>query len=218
VTFACNSNVGSNVMTGSFVLGSGFVQAIGLEVVLDLASASANLPPWWSLHNAGSCRPTSLGVDLVADPSDVVCQDWSAGQAAGGLATYCTVTGPCLDHPTSSNVARIKIGSAVAPQANQDLLAGTEYFAFHVSVNHAQTVGTGSCAGCETPVCIVLNSINIVREGGTAARQLTTPTAPGSSFVAWQGGGAPIVGGVTGCPAATATRRSAWGAVKSLYR
>ncbi len=218
VTFACSTNTGSNVMTGSFVLGSGFPQAIGFEIVLDLASASANLPAWWSLHNVGSCRPTSLGVDLVPDPSDVVCEDWSAGQAEGGLAVYCTLAGPCADHPTSANAARVKIGSAVAPQANRDLVAGTEYFAFHLSLDHAQTVGAGSCAGCETPVCIVLNSINIVREGGAVSRKLTVPTFPGSNFVAWQGGGVPVVGGVSGCPAATASRHSTWGTVKSLYR
>jgi len=218
LTFACNTNTGKNVMTGSFVLGVNFPQAIGFEVVLDLASASASLPAWWSFRNAGSCRPTSLVADVVADPIDVICVDWSAGQAAGGLASYCTIAAECLDHPTSPNVARVKIAAAVAEEANQNLAAGTEYFAFHLSLEHAKTVGTGSCAGCETPVCIVLNSINIVRMNDVAAHKLTTPTVPGSNFVAWQGGGVPVVGSVSGCPAATVTRRSAWGAVKSLYR
>jgi hypothetical protein len=218
MTFACNSNAGTNVMIGSFVLGSSFPAAIGFEIVLDLASASANLPAWWTFRNDGSCRPTSLAVDLVADPSDVVCEDWSAGQAQGGLASYCTIAGPCLDHPTSPNVARVKIASAVAEAANQDLAAGTEYFAFHLSLNHAGTVGAGSCAGCETPVCIVFNSVHIVRMNDVAWRTLSTPTFPGSNFVAWQGGGVPVVGSVTGCPAATATRHSRWAEVKALYR
>jgi hypothetical protein len=218
VTFACDTNSGSNVMTGSFVLGAGFTETIGLEIVLQLASSSANLPTWWSFRNAGTCRQGSMTADLTADPLDVACEDWSLGQAAGGFASWCTIAGECSDHPTSPNVARLKVASAVAVVNKRDLVAGTEYFAFHLKLDHAETVGAGSCAGCETPVCIVLNSIMVVARDNIAARTLATPTVPGSNFITWQGGGAPVAGGLPGCPAATATHRSAWGAVKELYR
>jgi hypothetical protein len=63
----------------------------------------------------------------------------------------------------------------------------------------------------------VLNSIDVVGKNNVGSRKLTTPTAPGTNYVTWQGGGVPVVGPVVGCPAATATHRSNWGEVKSLY-
>ena len=216
VSFACNTDLGSQVMTGSFVSGRNLTNIIGLEIVIDLASASASLPAWWQLYYAGSCRPTSLTANFVPDPSDAVCVDWSLGQSVGGIGIYCASAGGCAS--SGPNVARIKLVDAVTQQASQNLAAGTEYFAFHVSINNLKTVGAGSCEGCQTPVCIVLNSIDVVGKNNIGSRKLTTPSAPGSNFVAWQGGGAPVVGTAVGCPAATATRHSAWGAVKALYR
>jgi hypothetical protein len=218
VTFACNTNTGLHAMTGSFVLGHDLGAVIGAEVVLDLASASPTLPAWWSFLNAGTCRQTSMAASFIPNATDVVCQDWSAGLAVGGLASWCTIAGECVDHPTTPNVARVKVISAVPQENANDLAAGVEYFDFNLAINNEKTVGAGSCAGCETPVCIVLNSIRVVPKGDVGSRTLTTPTAPGTNFVTWQGGGVPVVGGVTGCPAVTAARRSTWGTVKSLYR
>jgi len=210
LTFACDTNVGSRVMTGSFVPGRDLTDIIGLEIVVDLASASVTLPPWWQFRNPGSCRLFSLKTNPAPDPSDVVCVDWSAGQAQAGLAVYC-VSGALCQNP-AANAARMLVTSVVT--AGLDLTAFTEYFAFRFGIDNANTVGTGSCAGCEVPVCIVLNSIDIVSRDNLGSRKLTTASQPGSNFIAWQGG---AVGG-PGCPAATATHHSAWGEVKSLYR
>jgi hypothetical protein len=217
VTFACNTNTGLHVMTGSFVLGHDLATVIGAEVVLELATASPSLPAWWTFKNAGTCRATSMAVTFVQNPTDVVCQDWAATEAIGGLASYCTIAGECVDHPTAANVARIKLISAVPQASAKDLAAGIEYFDFNLLINNQKTVGTGSCAGCETPACVVLNSIRVVPTGDIGSRTLTAPTAPGTDFVTWQGGGVPVVGGVTGCPAVTAARRSTWGMLKSSY-
>jgi hypothetical protein len=215
--FACDTNSGSHAIIGSYVLANDFPQVIGNEIVLQLASASPALPPWWEFRNPGTCRPTSLSAPLTADPNEAACVDWSQGQQAGGLASYCTAAGECVDHPTDLNVARVKVIGAVAPQAAQDLVAGVEYFVFNLVIDHARTVGSGSCAGCSVPVCIVLNSINVVDQANHM-RFLTAPSGPGSNYIAWQGGGVPVVGGISGCPAATATRKSAWGTLKALYR
>jgi hypothetical protein len=98
------------------------------------------------------------------------------------------------------------------------IVGGDELYDFTINITNQKTVGTGSCAGCTTPVCIVLNSINVVAQDNVEERLLSTPTAPGSNFITWQGGGNPSAGGTIGCPAATPTRRSTWGSVKSLYR
>ena len=34
------------------------------------------------------------------------------------------------------------------------------------SIDNLKTVGTGSCAGCSTPACIVLNSIKVRDSAG----------------------------------------------------
>jgi hypothetical protein len=217
MTFACDTNVGSHSMTASFVLSSPLPHVNSTEMVMKLASASPTLPAWWDLNSFGACRPTSLSANAIQDPTDAVCVDWAAGQAGGvAIAAYCM--GGCFPGSFQPNVAVIKLVEAVAPTSVQDLSAGVEYFSFNLIVNNVKTVGTGSCAGCSVPVCIVLNSINVVAGPFTDNRLLTTPAAPGSNYVTWQGGGLPVVGGISGCPAATPVQRSTWGSVKSLYR
>lgn len=215
--FACNTNSGSHVMVGSFVLANDFPDVIGTEVVLELASASAALPAWWQFHS-GTCRQSTLAIHLQPNPADVVCVDWSDLQAAGGFAAYCTAQFQCISAPSANNVAILKLVGAVPPASAQDLTAGVEYFDFNVLIPHAKTVGIGSCAGCDVPVCLVLNSINVVALDNVEQRFLATPTGPGTNFVTWQGGGVPVTPRGTGCPAATPSRRSTWGSVKSLYR
>ncbi len=216
--YACDSNTGSHTAVGSFVLDTAFPTVIGVEVFIDLATASPALPPWWELQAGTGCRSGSLAVNFVPEVSNAVCQDWSLGQAQGGLATYCTLAGPCFDHPTTPNAARIKLISAVVPDGAQDLTAGTEYFAFNVIINHAHTAGPGSCSGCEVPACIALKHINVVNRGATEQRLLTAAFEPGGNALSWHGGGGLTVGPGMSCPAVTATRASTWGAVKSLYR
>jgi len=211
-TFACDTNIGSNTMVGTFQLNTNMNQMIGAEIVLQLASAGASLPAWWDLYNAGTCRPTALSVNSLADPGDVSCPDWSSGQMFVGIGAYCGSTGTCVDHPLNANTVRIKLVEAVAQQFATTLIGGQEYFVFNLDIQNSKTVGTGACAGCSTPVCIVLNSIDVVAAGNIEHRKLTTASSPGGNYVTWQGGAG------TNCPAATPTRNSTWGSVKSLYR
>jgi hypothetical protein len=217
-SFACNTNTGAHIMHGSFVLGSDFPNVIATEIILQLAADSPALPAWWQLKNPGSCRQPYLAGVFLPDPLNVVCVDWSNGQMVGGIGAYCTVTFPCAAPVPSPNAAVIKAINAVAQSSAMTLTAGVEYYDFSLSISNGKTVGSGACDGCTTPVCIVLNSINVVDIGNLHPRKLTTGTVPGSNFVTWQGGGSPNVGGVIGCPAATPTQRSTWGSVKSLYR
>lgn len=216
--FACNLNTGARPMIGSFVLASDVAQVIGTEIVLELAADSPTLPAWWQFKNTGSCRLSALSAFFLAPATAVACEDWSQGQSVGGLGAYCTVDFPCITPPPGANVAVIKVIHAVPANAAIDLTAGGEYYDFTLNLSNMKTVGTGSCAGCTVPVCIVLNSINVVDSGNLHPRFLATATAPGSNYITWQGGGSPNVGGTIGCPAATPAQRSTWGSVKSLYR
>jgi hypothetical protein len=212
--FACNTNAGTQVMTGSFILASDMPQVVGTEMTLQLAAASQVYPAWWDLK---TCRPTSLSVNFVADAADVVCADWAQGLAIGGLGGNCVFWSQCGGQPSATNVVLIKIVDAVAPANAQDLAGGAEYFDFNIVVDNARTVGSSGCPGCTVPVCIVLNTIDVVQKGNVHHR-LSTAAIPGSNFITWQGGGSPSTPQGNGCPAATPVQRSTWGSVKSLYR
>ncbi len=209
--FACDTNVGTNDMVGTFELASAFEEVTATEIVLQLATASPALPPWWRVFNAPSaCRPGGLLVSTIIE--DVTCPDWSDGEASLLIGFYCTSDGPCPDRPAAANQARIKLLEAVPSVSPKALQGGQPYFAFHLLVNRQRTVGTGSCAGCDVPVCIVLNSIDVFTANTFVSRSISNASSPGANFVTWQGGGG------TNCPAATPTRNQTWGAVKSMYR
>jgi hypothetical protein len=184
------------------------------------AAASTTLPAWWDLSSAG-CRTGALAVNLVSDPADAVCADWSDGKAMGGLARYCTYGGPCFSgSPSTPNLAKVIVATAVAAANASDLTPGNEYFAFHLAVGNARTTGATACAGCDVPVCLSLSSINVVGADNVGSRLITQASLPGSNTIGWQGGSGAAARSIPGCPALSATpaHHSSWGAVKSMYR
>ena len=218
--FACASNAGSNLLVGTFALdpaGPGLANVSGNEVIIDLASADPVLPAWWQMFKLGTCRQASLSMNFVISALAVNCLDWAQAQSAGGIGAYnIGQRGP--------NTARIIAALAVPPCALQNLVGGQEYFAFNVAIGNQKTVGTGSCAGCQTAVCIVFNSVNLTTPILANNMLLSGPeNGFDSDFATWQGGAGVIVnppgGGppVSGCGAATPTRNATWGQVKSLY-
>jgi len=75
------------------------------------------------------------------------------------------------------------------------------------------------CDGCETPVCLVLHSVKAVTGVEENDRMLQGPAnGTDSDYATWRGGGGVQSQRGVGCPAATPTRITSWGAVKSLYR
>ena len=199
-TFACDTNTGSDAFVVSFELGAEILQASGQEFTLDVRADSATLPAWWAFINAGTCRRLSLSVSTVLPPTAVTCSDWSSG-ASFGIGDY------DIGVP-QANSARLKVATAVPVESLAHLFPGTEYFSFSLAINHDKTVGTGACAGCTVPVCIVY-----------ALGKITTPVAandvflqPNTFFVAWQ---SPFA---LSCSRPVPTLRASWGAVKALYR
>jgi hypothetical protein len=210
--FACNTNAGTNLLVASFALDSDMPATSGQELVIDLASQSNPLPAWWQLKNPGTCRATQPTMNTVISASAVNCIDWAEGGAVGGIGAYnIGERGP--------NTARIKIAIAVPGTALKDLFGATEYFSCNINVNNTKTVGTGLCDGCQVPVCIVFNSVKVTTQVAANDRTISgAANGTDSNFATWQGGGAPVTPGGTGCPAATPTRNKTWSQVKSLYR
>ena len=79
-----------------------------------------------------------------------------------------------------------------------------EYEYFKVVISHAKTVGAGSCGGCSDGATLYLASVKLDQHTGVGDYTYTQPL--GRAYVTWQGG-SPVP-----------TRKSTWGAVKSLYR
>jgi hypothetical protein len=222
-TFACDTNAGSERLVMSFVLDSDMSQVSGNEVVLKIQSASATLPSWWLMKNPGTCRQTSLAFVSTIQAGAVNCVDWGDAAKVGGIGVY--TVGYYGD-----NSVRVALAIAVPPSDLADLVAGQEYFSGALIINHAKSVGTGACTGCDQPVCIVIEQLNITTP--TVANDIRVAggaSAPNSEFARWQNA---LETNVTfechvmsGCThtfacvdASTPTRGSTWGAVKALYR
>jgi len=212
-SFACNTNAGSHVIVGSFELAAPLERVSGIETNVDFAAASTEVPAWWEFRNAGSCRQFAISSSMQQEATDVVCVDWAQGQAVGGMNAY---LGPQFGRP--AHVARLYTISAVTQDVVQDLSPGTEYFAFSLRISHTNTVGAGSCGGCEVPVCIVFNLCTVATADVTEL-DVTGPSSADSNYIMWQGGNVPAVLDIS-CPAAstTPTRRSTWSAVKQHFR
>ncbi|MBI1796089.1 MAG: hypothetical protein HYR74_03445 [Candidatus Eisenbacteria bacterium] len=201
--FACNSNTAApNIMVVSYEPNVGVPDMVGNDVAVDLQTASATLDQWWQMFNAGSCRATSLSssADFTAGP--FTCTDFWLGLASGGIGSY----------TVNVNRARILIFWAVPGASAGPVSPGTEYYSCKVTVNNAKSVGTGSCAGCASAVCVVANIVQCDgNAGGNDFEKIQNPRD--RNFVTWQGG---LVTG--GCPGATPTQSRTWGQLKSLYR
>jgi len=227
--FACDSNVLGEQLVGSIELDQTITRVNSIQFVVDIVAASPALPAWWSLARSGGCRSTSLDLDPFQYPPSSACVPWAAGPYGGGLGTYSA--GP--QGPAS---ARVTGAVAVSIDHLGTLSPGTEYFVFRLTIDHAKTVGTGACAGCNEPVCIFLSRVSLFQQGQSMAAIHLERGANflGSQYVTWQNGypidvhhecdpSVPFCARqytAFGCVLAgpTSGRRSTWGAVKSLYR
>src|SRR5262249_50701235 len=143
----------------------------------NLQSAGSSWPAWWSMGN-GLCRPTSLFANFDFTAGPFTCYDYWQGGAVGGLL---------LDQ-IIGNHARLR-GICALPAGDpriQPIAEGLEVYSFKVNINNAKSVGT-ACPGCQTPVCIVLNSIILDQPVGTPGGNITVSAPAVRNFATWQG-------------------------------
>ena len=207
-SFACDTNLGFESLVGSFALPGALPDVSGIEFYLDVMTyggipgdaGPALLPAWWQFRNVGSCRLTSLSLQSVANPADVVCTPFWNGEEGGGIGAY------NLNQPIFGRSARIIGVIAVPLSALIQASAGVEYSAFTLTINHAKTVGTGACAGCLEPMQVIFQYVNVTQGNTPGGVVLTSPIdGDRSRYVLWGTGPVP-------------TQRSSWSAVKSLYQ
>ena len=206
-TFACNTNTGNAQMTGSYTPTASQPAFVGVECVLDFQVDGVTVPDWWTFFEAGTCRQTSLSTsaDFSGAPQ-TSCTDQWFGLGAGGIAAYQTAASPIHDERVNTpGWARLKVAYALADPS--PLTGGTEYYGFRATMNYAKTVGSPSCAGCTTPVTIVLNEIKSAENTGPFERVTDQDI---NRCLTW--------GASTVACAAVPARNTSWGQVKSLYR
>ncbi len=206
--FACASNTGTNVLYGSFVLAADQPLGIGIEAMVEISAASDSLPAWWRLFNADACRKTSLATsfDFSSDPG-TACTDMWLGAGIGGIGAYHTYWTTPQVPSGLANQSRIRFGAAVPAGAPMQLSAGIEYYAFKLLVNNAKSTGATSCAGCSTPVCLLLSELNVVQSDG---QHEVLTTAQTSNRVTWQA--------ATSCPGAMTQQNITWGQIRSVMQ
>ena len=213
--FACNTNAGTNPLIASFILPQDVAGVTAVNGVIDYGVAGGSVPDSWQFRISGTCRAGSLGVGAAAPVSAVACTDWASAVGSGSAAILSYTLGT---HGPSS--ARVVVMNAIASPQSVDLVAHQEYYAFSLLINNQKTVGSGSCAGCNLGACIGLQNIRLDIPPPLGQFFLSS-VGEGDQLATWQGGASLVIVNDAGhliCPAATPTRSSTWGAVKTLYR
>ncbi len=205
-TSACASDGGVNRLVASYVSPSAIANFVSIDGTIDLASEASAIPAWWDFKNAGACRQTaaSINIDVNNLPNfGASCADtWDGGASATGL-----FTGYLIGFGGDGNRARAVFAIARGASNPFSLQAGTNYFAWIWQITNA---ATSSCAGCATPVAIVLNSIILSPTTGQAVT-VSSDEAGSQPCATWQSATNSTCQSV---PVAPRT----WGSVKSLYR
>ena len=207
-SFACNTNSGFHTLFASFVSPAPLTLS-ELESQIDIQIDDTTLPPWWNLTAGTGCRTNNLAgsADFLAGPFN--CVDLWEGQASGGIDYTAGFVAP--------NRARIRIVFAVPPPNYIPIDDASQYYAYKVVIRNGKTTGTGSCAGCGTPGCIVLDYIRLDQPPGVGDYVLEQPLE--RSNVGWQCPSYPATEGLlcfTSCP--VPAHKPSWGGIKSMYR
>jgi len=183
--FDCNSNLGQDVLVASAEAPADLDSVSGFLATIFIKSAGP-LPEWWRFKSPTDftvpihpqCRDSSA-VRLVVDPSSVSCPtilgDFTRSDRFLGYSSEPEYHGD----PT---LARVRVYGQLMNDVRKVTLSGEGYL-FSLVVTHRQTVGDGSCPGCDLPVCIVFTEVVYFRDGTDDSRTdpITTLNRPGFS-------------------------------------
>ena len=180
--FACNTNSGTERLVLSFVTDQRIENVSGMEMYLQLAADGPALPTWWSMKNPGTCRPSTPGFTVSPpNPSSTLCVDWGGSFfGSAGIANYVIgAAGP----NTATSVAVVAVPQGLGLSVDP----ATQYFTGSYLISHTKTVGTGSCSGCQVPVCILYSHMRLFVDGGASYyRSFTAPAnGPNSQVASW---------------------------------
>lgn len=198
LAFACGTDTVVPRLVASYVAPAGMAGFLGLSAQLTVTTAEA-LPDYWK-HGADYCRgKTALASDFDFT-RDTTCADFYAGAAVGGQGY--------VVESVASNRARILLQCAVPYDSRGALTEGREYYGFALRFL-PERAGADTCRGCETPVCVNLDQIQLFQPE-EARFDPVLSKAVSRAHVTWRGGPAQ-------CPG-TPAQTKGWGQVKRIHR
>ncbi len=205
-TFDCNVDLADQPMVVAISVAAPVDSVLGFVADIAMQTSSPTLPDWWQFQ-PGGCRDGLATADVAFD-SGSNCGDPFSG---AGVAVFQSLTpGEPRGLPSQARM----LASVAVPSPQPGMLEpGTVYNVCRVVVHGGGTVSPPSCAGCLEPVCLVLNEVRVLyrSQGVVQTSRLTLPSAGNANWIGWQS--------TPGTPCLTVpTRRSSWGALKSLYR
>lgn len=213
-SFACDVNTGEDVLVASCMLPATIDSVCGFQADMD-GVFGVTVPDWWRIRTPINppdpvfCRDT-LGFRLVHEPGSQSCpQMFGSIPPEGGSANPYGLRWLVIPRYTA-DTRRMRFGLEGFAPDHPAVSPGIEYYAFSIKLRHTQTVGPGSCAGCEEPLCLVLNTLRVYSAECVESIYLTTPLE--RNHVIWQSESLPT------CPMSTPVRRSTWGSIRSIYR
>jgi hypothetical protein len=216
-SYACDGSANGNAfrVVMSFVSPGNFDHFVGIQAVVDVrASTLTVLPDWWKL-GIGECRDGNFNfpASLTGVGNTASCRNpWAGGNTGGGFQYYTEAKDGV---PSNPGWGRIKL--AFARDTETALVSGTQYIAGAFNIDSFNDIdsGSGVCAGCALPACMVLNQVELYQTVGSPGGDIITLNTAGTrQHVTWQGG---AVGGA-GCPIVSPTRNVTWGSIKAIYR
>lgn len=182
-------------------------------VIIDFTASGTALPAWWNVQ-PGGCRAGHAAPAWNGTSGGTCHTVWDIFAAATGFSPLVADQWQLGLH--GANSIRYNGGAAIGTPDTQPALDAAygiyEWGICLITVDYTKTTSLGACAGCATPVCVVLNEVDLQQSGNPNPIVNTTP---GSGFN-WVN-----LNSFTGtqiCPAATPTRNQTWGSLKSLYR
>ncbi|NOT34063.1 MAG: hypothetical protein HOP12_07825 [Candidatus Eisenbacteria bacterium] len=201
IALACDDNTLTRNLIVSFRVPNAVSDFVGVSTVIDVAVAGGALPAYWQL-GAGQCREGSVALGTVGTLGGCT-NTYSGANQAGGYV-----------FDSSQGPNRIRFRADWVRDTGGALVANTLYsgLVLGISTVGAFDEGFGSCAGCSTPACFVLNGFEAFSLLGGS---LGNYGADVRNWATYQGG---IPGPGGECPGVTPTRSNTWGGVKALYR
>jgi hypothetical protein len=203
--FACDRNTSSELLVGSFSSPTS-MSMIAAEVYIRITVAEGEIPSWWRMWAVSDCRRggSNLSVDMSTETE---CEDPWGGQATGLFAP----------HSIDSQGVDLRLVMAVPSTSPVSIGAGRPYGLFKIGLQHTRSTGAGSCAGCSTPACIVIERMVLVPEHEYAQDAREVELTDGMSGLGGSGNIAKWQGGTANCAGATA-KSSSWSELKRLYK
>ena len=215
--FACDTNTGVPFrLIGSIAPNQTVGAVVGASAQINILGTQPQLPDWWKFGSAACRGSTALGVSFDFQSSGpYTCTDlWLT--RAQGMMTYQVM---------NATDARILLSTALPQGETVSFDSGTEYYVFRLNLGRSRSTGTGSCAGCSMPACLLLDNVQLFQN--PVEQNDPIDSAPANSNAAsWHGAylftwddfenGRSGIGCAPDLP--TKAGRSTWGAVKSLYR